>query len=296
MKYVPKEITQEVNTTPVNPLVNLTYLLGTVTLAGIVIYFLLGIAADQIAKRIGPETEEKIGSVLVQTIPFQEGSTANENAKDSRVDYLQELATSLQTDLATATDEPANYPPLKIGILDTPVENAMVTAGSYMFVTEGLLDAVESENELAFVMAHELGHLQQKDPLTALGRSLVWLTISGLLGIGQQGSSVVPSAFNMAELSYGRGQETAADDYAIALITERYPHGAHSLDFFKRAQEKELNLGAFNRVAEWQQTHPLSEGRVQRLETQLTNSGWALTGEATPLPNNIACRNFTCDN
>ncbi len=292
MKYVPKEITQEVNTTPVHPLVNLAYLLGTVTLAGAVIYLLLGVAADQIARRIGPETEEKIGAVLVRTIPFQTASSASESGVDGRLDYLRSLATSLQADLEKATGEPVGYPPLKIGILDTPVENAMVTAGSHLFVTEGLLDAVKSENELAFVMAHELGHLQHKDPLTALGRSLVWLTVSGLLGIGQQSSSVVPGAFNTAELSYGRGQETAADDYAIALITQRYSHGAHSLDFFKRAQSKELDLGSFNRVAEWQQTHPLSQNRIQRLEDDLINSGFALTGEATPLPEHINCFNF----
>ena len=295
MKYVPKEIRQEVNTTPVHPLVNLAYLLGTVALAGFAVYFALGIAADQIAMRIGPDTEEKIGAALVQTIPFQTASAANGKEADCRVEYLHELATAIQQDLVTATGEPVNYPPLKIGILDTPVENAMVMAGSYMFITEGLLTAVDSENELAFVIAHELGHLQNKDPLTAMGRSLVWLTISGLLGIGQQGNSVVPSAFNVAELNYSREQETAADDYAIALITQRYAHGGHSLDFFKRAQQEELDLGALNQVAEWQHTHPLSSKRIERIETALTDDGWALTGEATLLPNNIACPNFTCD-
>ena len=295
MKYVPKEITQEVNTTPVHPLVNLAYLAGTVALVGVTIYFLLGIAADQIARRIGPENEEKIGAVLVQAFPVQETVGANENATDSRLEYLHELAISIQTDLEAVTGEPANYPPLKIGILDTPVENAMVMAGSHLFFTEGLLAAVDSENELAFVMAHELGHLQNKDPLTALGRSLVWITIGSLLGLGQQGSGVVPGAFNLAELNYSRGQETAADEYAIALIAQRYTHGDHSLDFFRRAQENELDLGALNRVAEWEQTHPMSGDRIKKLEAILVEEGVALTGEATPLPEDIGCPNFTCE-
>ncbi|MEO1623435.1 MAG: hypothetical protein AAFU53_20710, partial [Cyanobacteria bacterium J06632_3] len=88
MKYVPKEITQEVNTTPVHPLVNLAYLAGTVALVGVAIYFLLGIAADQIARRIGSENEEKIGAVLVQAFPVQETVGANENATDILTDYL----------------------------------------------------------------------------------------------------------------------------------------------------------------------------------------------------------------
>ncbi len=64
----------------------------------------------------------------------------------------------------------------------------MVTAGSYLFVTNGLLAAVESENELAFVLAHELGHFHHRDPLQALGRSLVLITLSSLLGLGQEPS------------------------------------------------------------------------------------------------------------
>ncbi|MEO0771501.1 MAG: M48 family metalloprotease, partial [Cyanobacteria bacterium J06649_4] len=163
-------------------------------------------------------------------------------------------------------------------------------------VTEGLLAAVQSENELAFVISHELGHLHNRDPLTALGRSLVWVTIGGVLGIGQQVPSIAPNLLNLAELGHSRGQERAADQYAIALIQAHYGHGAHSLEFFKRAQAEELNLGALNHVAQWQQTHPLSSDRIQRIEDTFETNGWQLSGDITPLPENIQCRNFEpCD-
>lgn len=289
MKYVPKEITEEVNITPVHPLVNLAYLIGTVSLGILIIYALLGLVAGQLVNRIGPKKEEQIGALLVQGLPFE----TIEN--DSRVDYLNELAASLQADVAQTPAGPATYPDLKVKILDTPLENAMVTAGSYLFVTDGLLNEVQSENELAFVMAHEMGHLHHRDPLNALGRSLVWVTILSLLGFSpSQNSVVVPNnAFNLAELSHSRGQETDADDYAIALIMARYGHGAHSLDFFKRMQLKELDLGLFNTVTEWQQTHPLSSARVERLETMFEKNNWEAAGEAIALPENIGCKNFS---
>ncbi|MEL6353834.1 MAG: M48 family metallopeptidase [Cyanobacteria bacterium J06627_28] len=289
MKYVPKEITEEVNITPVHPLVNLAYLIGTVSLGILIIYALLGLVAGQLVNRIGPKKEEQIGALLVQGLPFE----TIEN--DSRVDYLNELAASLQADVAQTPAGPATYPDLKVKILDTPLENAMVTAGSYLFITDGLLNEVQSENELAFVMAHEMGHLHHRDPLNALGRSLVWVTILSLLGFSpSQNSVVVPNnAFNLAELSHSRGQETDADDYAIALIMARYGHGAHSLDFFKRMQLKELDLGLFNTVTEWQQTHPLSSARVERLETMFEENDWAVAGEAIALPENIGCKNFS---
>jgi len=290
MKYVPKEITEEVNVTPINPLVNFGYLVGTVALGGLFIYVLLGMSASLLAKRIGPETEEKIGASLAASLPFE----VIEN--DERVAYLEDLVASLQSDLEQTAAGVAQYPPVKVGILDTPVENAMVMAGSYLFVTDGLLAEVNSENELAFVIAHELGHLHHKDPLSALGRSLVLVTISGLLGIGQQVPSIVPGALQLAELGHSRGQESAADDYAIELIQVRYEHGAHSLDFFRRMQTSEPDFGALSSVAEWQQTHPLSSARIERIENTFERNGWSLEGEVTPLPENIDCRSFQyCD-
>ncbi len=292
MKFVPKEITEEVNVTPVHPLVNLAYLLGTVTLVGIAIYVGLGLIAGQLVKRIGPEMEEKIGASLVNSL-FDSPSIERVDADDRRLDYLQDLTISLQDNLSQTGIAAVDYPPVKISILDMPEENAMVTAGSYLIVTEGLLSNVESENELAFVLAHELGHLHNRDPLNALGRSLVLLTVSGLLGVGQgPTSALVPNVLNLAEQGHSRTQESAADEYAIALMMARYPHGGHSLDFFRRIEEKELDLGVFNRVAEWQHTHPLTGDRIERLEDIAQANDWPLTGTPTPLPEHISCQNF----
>ena len=287
MKFVPKEITEEVNITPVHPLVNLGYLLGTVTLAGIAIYGVLGLIAGQLVKRIDLETEEKIGASLVSSLPNRT------EAGDSRLEYLQALTRSLQDNLSQTEIAAVDYPPVKISILEMPEENAMVTAGSYLIVTEGLLAEVESENELAFVLAHELGHLHNRDPLNALGRSLVLMTVSGLLGLGQGPASVlVPNVLNLTEQGHSRTQETTADDYAIVLMMARYDHGGHSLDFFRRLQSEEFNLGVLSPVAEWQQTHPLTNKRIQRLESIAEANNWPLTGPPAPLPEGIECTNF----
>ena len=55
MKYVPREIVDEVNVTPVHPLVNFGYLIGTVVAAAVTVYVGLGVAGAQIAARLGPE-------------------------------------------------------------------------------------------------------------------------------------------------------------------------------------------------------------------------------------------------
>ncbi|MEM6450716.1 MAG: M48 family metallopeptidase [Cyanobacteria bacterium P01_D01_bin.105] len=289
--YVPKEIIEEVNTTPVHPLVNMGNLLATVAVVGLLVYGSLGFVASQLVVHIEPQAEEKIGQALTAAFPVK---TAED---DSRVTYLTSLLESLELNMSEGQNA-RPYPPLKVRILLTPEENAMVTAGSYLFVTDGLLAAVESENELAFVLAHELGHLHHRDPLKAMGRSLVFVTINAALGIGQS-NSALPSVINLAELSYSRRQEIAADDYAIAQIIRRYGHGGESLEFFERNRAFEMGgaIGeVFGTVSEWQQTHPLSSDRIERLDNQFEENSWEKTGEATPLPKFIECPNFECPN
>ena len=287
MTYVPKEITEEVNVTPTNPLVNLAYLLGTVSLFAAVAFVVSGIVADAIATRIKPETEVKIGSAISSSM------IANTRENDSRVAYLDQLVSDLQADLASTELGSGEYPPVTIRIIDTPVENAMVTAGSYLFVTDGLLASVESENELAFVLGHELGHLHHRDPVKALGRSLVWMSLSTLLGVGgNQVPGVVGGAVNFQEMSYGRSQEMAADRYGLEAVVARYGHGGSSLGFFERMQEQESDWGALNTVAEWQQTHPFSKNRIQHLQSEFDQRGWPQMGKIEPLPEGIECPSF----
>lgn len=53
----------------------------------------------------------------------------------------------------------------KFGIIDTDEINAFATPGGYVFITTGLLKILSNENELAGVLAHEIGHIEHGDGL-----------------------------------------------------------------------------------------------------------------------------------
>lgn len=276
MKYTPREIVHEVNVTPVHPLVNFGYLIGTVVAAGVALYASLGVIGAQIAARIGPETEAKIGDVLFERL-FVGASVIEEGAQ---YDYTRSLAESL------LSDDLKQRPQLQVHILDEPIPNAMVIPGGHVFVTTGLLADIETENELAFVLAHELGHYDNRDTLQGLGRSLVFLSLNSLLGLsGVQLPPMLTGSVNLADLHYSRDQEQQADVYALEIMHERYGHVDHALNFFERLNEQELDLGAAGRLLEWQSTHPLTESRIDYLESLAIQRGWELEGEATALPN-----------
>ena len=274
MKYVPRELVDEVNVTPVHPLVNFGYLLVTVAAAAGVIYAGLGIAGAQIAMRIGPRAENKLGQMMFEniftTMPLVEAGTDYA--------YVKTLANALRSDALK------KRPELKLHVFEDPFPNAMVSAGGHIFVSTGLLEEVETENELAFVLAHELGHYENRDNLRSLGRSIVFLSASSALAAsGVQLPPFLTSSISLADLNYSRDQEQKADVYALAVMHERYGHVNYATDFFEGLVDLELDLGAANQFLEWRSTHPLTESRIEYLEAIAAERGWSLEGEPTAL-------------
>lgn len=80
-------------------------------------------------------------------------------------------------------------------ILDTDEVGAFSTPGGYVFVTRGLLARLESESELAWVLGHEVAHVDWEDGLAALKASLATNTAMGSLGDSLKGRPASESPF-----------------------------------------------------------------------------------------------------
>ncbi|WP_017324464.1 M48 family metallopeptidase [Synechococcus sp. PCC 7336] len=271
--YVPKDIAEEVNVTPINPLGNFAYLLGVVVSVTLALYLGLGWVAEQLVGRISPEMEVEIGR---RVIPVQALERADRD--EPRLDYVEDLLNSLRD------RDSAQRAPLTVRVLDESIPNAGLFPGGHVVVTEGLLDSVQSENALAFVLAHELGHFEERDALRGLGRSLVFVMLASALGIGgstaNSSAQVVSVTSQLAALRHSRRQEFTADEFALAAVVDRYGHGDRSLDFFEHLLEQ----GHDKRVADYFSTHPLTRDRIERLYRLAEERGWSMSGEVEPLP------------
>ncbi|TVR13742.1 MAG: peptidase M48 [Phormidium sp. GEM2.Bin31] len=290
MGFKPKAITEEVNISKVNPLVDFARLLGAIVGLTLVIYFILGLAVDWVVPQITPEQDIWIGETLAPAVAPQLGGEVLE--EDTRQLYLSELLEELRHpgDLEET--------PLTLNLIDSEVVNAAALAGGQLFVTTAFLEEVESENELAFVLGHELGHLSARDGLRSLGRGIFVLLGSFVLNLGHEGSGpdVIGYTLNLNRLNYSRSQEYAADEYGLESVVGYYGHGDHSLDFFERlAARKEAFPEGLVRASEYFQTHPLTENRIEHLDAIAREAGWPMTGETTPIPSGLACANFECN-
>ncbi|TWI72582.1 peptidase M48-like protein [Bradyrhizobium huanghuaihaiense] len=219
-----------------------------------VVLFGVPLAADRLAPLVPKPVERRIGDaaeVQVKTIFGRSvcEDPAGKAAFTKLVNRLRDAA-GLDDDSMTA------------GVLPTPVPNAFALPGGKVFLLKGLLDKADSPDEIAGILAHELGHLKHHDNMRGLIYNGGTSFLIGLLFGDVTGSSaVIFASRSVVEASYSREAETAADTFAIEIMHKlgRSPKPAAELMF--RITGKEGGSGLTNILA----SHPLTEDRLARM-------------------------------
>jgi predicted Zn-dependent protease len=109
--------------------------------------------------------------------------------------------------------------PYSIKILDVSDINAFSTMGGYIYINEGTLDFVQSDDELAGVIGHETGHIERRHAVTAQNKASI---LNVLFGIGSLFSPLlyrfgqILQAGALARIS--RDDENEADKYGLMLM------------------------------------------------------------------------------
>ena len=157
-------------------------------------------------------------------------------------------------------------------VLDSPIVNAMALPGGYIYVTRGMLSHINNEDELAAVLAHEIGHVtarhaarqawqQQLGQGLLLGGALIG---QGVLGLPAQDIlNLGGMAAQLLFLRYSREDELEADQLSVEYTSQAGYEAREVISFFQtinRLQEKE-GQGMPNFLS----THPNPGDRVQRI-------------------------------
>lgn len=267
MKYTPKELKENVNISRTSPIREFFLLLGGVLGVILIVYIALGFAVDIVVTKLSPEIEQSLGRLY---------SKIYENTEETTTGIqLQEILDGLAKEL------PKGELQYKVHLVANSLINAMALPGGNIVVFSGLIKEVKSENELAFVLAHELGHFANRDHLRGLGRRLVLLTISiALLGGDSSAANFLMNSLLNVEMKFSQHQEKMADLWALDLLNRRYGHVSGATDFFEKMSKKEKK----GRILYYFATHPYPENRVKTLEEQIREKGYlVLVKEKIPL-------------
>ena len=165
-------------------------------------------------------------------------------------------------------------------ILEEETPNAFAIPGGLVVVTSGLLDDVKSENELAFVLGHELGHFAERHHLRGLGRGLV-LQVGMSVVLGGSASEKLPMLIaELADSRFARDHEREADRFGLELVFREYGHVGGADAFFRRLPDAKAGLG--DRLGSYMASHPVSEDRIEALDEVARERGYPTEGEQVP--------------
>ncbi|MBO4227255.1 M48 family metallopeptidase [Bradyrhizobium neotropicale] len=218
----------------------------------LVVLFGVPLAADRLAALVPAAFERRLGEVADSQVKMvfdgkSCGNPAGQRAFEKLVNTLRESAgmdTSLQS-----------------GVLSTSIPNAFALPGGRVYVLDGLLAKAENVDELAGILAHELGHLQHRDGLRGMihngGTSfLIGLLFGDITGSG----AVIFASRTLVNASHSREAEQNADSFAIETMHRlgrpTKPMGELMFRITGKEGDRGLSLIA---------SHPMTEDRLARM-------------------------------
>lgn len=145
--------------------------------------------------------------------------------------------------------------PMRVGVVDIPVVNAVALPGGRILIFRGLIDEAKSPDEVAGVLAHEIGHVEHRHVMVALLRRF---GVGLLVG---SGGTTAEYGQALLESRYSRGAESEADDYSVEHLVKAGISPQPTADFFARLGKQEAGMPGF---MVYMTSHPPSAERRQR--------------------------------
>ncbi len=232
--------------------------LAAVASVALILFVLIPTMADQLARFLPPEGEKALGDVTFQQIRVALDQDGGDGVRVCERPDGQQALEKMTARLAKHTTFPY---PLTVHVLDHEMLNAFALPGGHIVLFTGLIEAAETPEEVAAVLAHEMGHVAARDPARGALRSAGSIGVLGLIfGDFAGGTVALMLANQLIEASYSQAAETAADAYAADLMgAAGLPPEALGV-FFQRLRDIHGDEEGF---VQHFSTHPALRDRVQ---------------------------------
>ncbi|MBL0715642.1 MAG: M48 family metalloprotease [Desulfosarcina sp.] len=182
-------------------------------------------------------------------------------------DYVNQIGQKI---LSKMPPQPFEY---HFYVVEQEVFNAFATPAGHIFVYSGLLSAMEREEQLAGLLAHEIGHVQSRHISEKIERAeninkaayagMIAGLILGLGGAPQAGQALMMGSMAGAQtmmLAYSRADETEADQLGLNSMYRAGYDGEGMVEMFEILRSKQW-FGA-DEIPTWVMTHPGVEERI----------------------------------
>jgi len=231
----------------------------TAALVWIIIADVLPLAAEPVARSIGPRIEQAIGAQALKSIDAT-------FAKPSQLPAARRR--EIEREFAAFTDGEPGLGDVDLEFRRMGGPNAFALPGNTIVFTDEMVKFAEDDDELLAALAHELGHLRYQHAMRlVLQKSGIAVLITAIAG-DAAGMTFLAAAIPAAVLnaSYSREFELEADRYAYGhlLRHERSPRALARL--FRRFAQQQHPADPSDPLARYLGSHPGIEERIRLAE------------------------------
>lgn len=229
---------------------------------------------DPAQASLTPAQERRIAEEIMREVRFREPTYLNDPEVE---EYINALGQKL---VAGGTAQNQNY---QFFVLRDPSVNAFAMPGGVIGVHTGLIVTSQGESELAGVLAHEIGHVEQHHMARMLSRQgnttallLASILVAVLAGRNSPNAAGAVLAGGQAaaiqsQLSYSRDYEREADRVGLQILNGSGLDPQGMPDFFERMYQH--TRAVENNAPTYLRTHPLTQDRISDISGRVRQMG-----------------------
>lgn len=246
-----------------------------IVLAGIIIVVFMASGAFMAGCAVNPATKQTEFMLVSENEEFRMGQEVDKQVREEMGVYLElpELRSNVKQ-IAERIGQSSDRPNLiyRAEIIDSPDFNAFALPGGFVYVNRGLLERMNSADELASVMGHEIAHVAARHSAAQISKSqllnlgLIGATIATGGAIQNYGDFLNLGAA-LAFTKFSRDDEREADHFGTRYMTQAGFNPEASLDVMKQIQRIETREPST--VETWFMTHPPTSERLENLTQEI---------------------------
>lgn len=162
---------------------------------------------------------------------------------------------------------------LKIIKNDTTL-NAFCTPGGYIYVYTGIIKYLDSKDQLAGVLGHEMAHADRRHTSRSMQTQYGVEVLLNVV-LGKDLAAVSQIASGMIQLSNSREHEKEADEYSVKYLCPTSYNAAGAAGFFTKLEASGIQCGG---LQQFFSTHPCPDNRIANINAQKVSEGCTGTG------------------
>jgi len=244
-------------------------LAGGLVLVPLLFYWIWAFGIPRLVDRVAMEVpvawEEELGGMILT------GLLRPSMAESAEPEAQESLDAIVQRLLSQVPDQPYR---IAVHIHPSGMINALALPGGNIVVFQGLLNASDSAEELAGVLAHEVQHVLRRHSTRGILRSLassflLTLMVGDVNGVMQ---AVLSLAENLEGLKFSRAMESEADAEGMRMVIAAGIDPEAMVKIFRKFEEEEEKLLSEGEEEadesgwlDYLRTHPAGKERVARL-------------------------------